>query len=207
MKRIDLEQGSPDWLLWRKSRICATDASIICGLYPYKTPRELWLEKKPGFIPEPPNEAMLRGQILEPVARERFIQETGIHVVPACVEHDSHWWMGASLDGISTCGKILLEIKCPGKRNHAFSIEIGVLEYWKAQIQHQLFITGSDVAYFVSYNPDFDPGHQFVLRKVLPDVEFMARMLDAESRFYHINIRSNVEPPDHVNPLYIDAAD
>jgi putative phage-type endonuclease len=201
MKRIDLQQGSPEWLAYRKQHIMATDASIISGLYPYKTLHDLWLEKQPNFVSEPPNEHMLRGQALEPEAREIFIRETGLQVAPAVVEHSSHWWAGASLDGISTHGNIVLEIKCPSERNHLFSLEIGIREYWQVQIQHQLFVTGAEMAIFMSYNPDFEDGKKFIFRDVFPNEEFIKGMIMDERYFYDIHMLAEVEP--NVNQLYM----
>lgn len=34
MKEIKLEQGTPEWLAWRRTVITATDASIILGNNP-----------------------------------------------------------------------------------------------------------------------------------------------------------------------------
>lgn len=194
MKLIDLEQGTEPWKQWRRGRICGTDASIICGLYPYKTVHDLWLEKQPNFIPEPANEAMLRGNALEPEARQLFIEVTGIQVAPAVVEYENHSWAGASLDGLSRNSKTLLEIKCPGQRNHLFSLEIGILEYWQVQIQHQFFVTGADICYFMSYNPDFEDGKKYIIRKIFPDWVFIEDMVAAERYFYDINMSADVEP-------------
>jgi putative phage-type endonuclease len=202
MKILNLEQGSAEWLAYRKQHIMATDAAIICGLYPYKTQHDLWLEKRPNFVPEPPNEHMLRGQHLEPIAREIFIRETGIHVAPAVIEHDTHWWMAASLDGLSTCKKIVLEIKCPSERNHLFSLECGILEYWQVQMQHQLKAAEADITYFMSYNPDFDVGRKFIIRQLFPNKEFIKDMMAAERYFYDINMMGEIEP--NVKPLYKD---
>ena len=203
MKIINLEQRSAEWLAWRKERVTATDAAVICGSNRYKTLHDLWLEKQPNFVPGPPNEHMLRGELLEPEARALFIQDTGIEVEPIVAEHSSQCWAGASLDGISTCGKILLEIKCPSHRNHLFSLECGILEYWQAQIQHQFFVTGAEIAFFMSYNPDFEDGRKFIVRDLLPDWEFIERMVAAERYFYDINMLGEVEP---VKQLYIETA-
>lgn len=201
MKVLNYTQGSADWLAWRQTRITATDAACILGLNEYKSAHQLWQEKLGLVDPEPINEAMLRGQELEPVAREIFIKETGIFVEPRVVEHSEHWWMGASLDGLSTCGKIVLEIKCPGNRNHLFALAIGIREYWEIQMQHQLFVTGADIAYFISYNPDFEEGRKWATYSMLPNAEFMAAMFDAEKYFYDVNICGMVDP-DSINRLY-----
>ena len=40
-----MEQKSEEWLDWRKKGIGSSDAPIIMGVSPWKTPFELWEEK------------------------------------------------------------------------------------------------------------------------------------------------------------------
>ncbi len=44
MKIIDLEQGTPEWLEWRKNGIGSSDIATIMGANPYQTPYQLWEE-------------------------------------------------------------------------------------------------------------------------------------------------------------------
>ena len=86
MKEIKLEQGSPEWLAWRKTVITATDASIILGNNPWDTPYTCW-QRKLGLIEEKKsNEAMERGKRLEPEARAQFMDHYGIYMEPRVVE-------------------------------------------------------------------------------------------------------------------------
>ena len=67
-----LEQGSAEWLTLRKSKICASEAAIILGISPWKTPFQLWEEKtgrkESGFS----SIAMQYGTDMEPKIREWF---------------------------------------------------------------------------------------------------------------------------------------
>lgn len=61
MARIDIQQGSAEWLALRRTKITASDAGVITQLNPWKTPRDLFFEKY-GFIEIIENEAMRRVQ-------------------------------------------------------------------------------------------------------------------------------------------------
>jgi len=66
------------WLQERKTGIGGSDASVVLGVNPYKTIRELWLEKT-GLAQDPEKESgpILRGRVLEPVAADQYAQKTG----------------------------------------------------------------------------------------------------------------------------------
>src|ERR1700743_3251665 len=118
MKVIELEQGSQEWLSWRKTVITATDCSSIMGNNPWTTAYKCW-QRKVGLIEEnKSNEAMERGKRLEPEARSQFTQQYGIDMTPVVVESTEYDFLGASLDGISIMGNYLLEIKCGGDKLH-----------------------------------------------------------------------------------------
>ena len=93
-------QGSDAWKIFRKHKIMASEAAIIMGSNPWKTPHKLWSQKV-GNIPEDQsNERMEKGTRLEPIARQLLIERTGINFTPALILHQELDWMGASLDGI-----------------------------------------------------------------------------------------------------------
>jgi putative phage-type endonuclease len=192
MHRVNLVQGSPEWLQWRSGRITATDAAIIVGLNPWKSPDELLDEKLGRVIPPPPNDRMKRGTLLEPTARALFIETTGIEVEPACVEHDKMWWHASSLDGLDATGKIIIEVKCPSAETHAMASVFDIPRYYYAQMQHQLISTGADICYYVSYYPD-DPVEQLHILEVYPDEVFMQSMLLLEQAFYEDHMCGGVE--------------
>lgn len=192
MKILTLEQGSESWLIWRKTHITATDASVILGKNPYKTAHELWEEKlgiRPGVTQTP---AMERGTRLEPEARNIACEVLEIDFFPAVVESEENPWMVASLDGLSPCHEYILEIKCPNVGTHAFSLQDGIHFYYHAQMQHQLAVTGAKKCYYMSYRPEHETKYKII--EVLPDLEYIQEMIETEHRFYIENLCQMKEP-------------
>jgi len=74
---VKAEQRSPEWFALRKDGITATDAAVIAGLSPYKTPYQLWAEKRGEYTPDAPGAAAVRGILLENTVAEFYEMETG----------------------------------------------------------------------------------------------------------------------------------
>ncbi len=181
MKIVSLLQGSAEWLEWRFRMIMATDASVIAGTNPFKTPFELYLEKMDG-ITTPSNDAMRRGQELEPIARALFIEETGIHVEPAVIESSEFHWMGASLDGIDATRKIIVEIKAPKLKTHLSTIDNIIPEYYETQMIHQLICSNADICYYVSYHPDCN--NKLIIQERFLNKMALEGLVSQEKAFY-----------------------
>jgi putative phage-type endonuclease len=188
MRIIELEQGSPEWLSWRKTVITATDCPIIMGSSPWSTAYKCW-QRKLGLTEEQKtNDAMERGKRLEPEARNQFIERHGINMVPVVVESTEFNFLGASLDGLSECHKYVLEIKCGGEKLHKQASEGCIPAYYEHQIQHQLLVTGAEKAFYYSYN-----GTDGICIEVLPDPEFKTKFLAKAREFWKCVAFS--EPP------------
>src|SRR5277367_4327685 len=148
MKVINVEQGSEEWLSWRKTVITATDCPAILGSSPWATAYKCW-QKKLGLIPEQKsNDAMERGKRLEPVIRERFINKYGLNMTPIVLESSEYDFLGASLDGLSDCGKYVLEIKTGGHNLYKMAQDGVVPQYYLDQIQHQLLVTEAEKCFY-----------------------------------------------------------
>lgn len=178
MRTITLEQGTSQWLSYRRNKIGGSDSSSImqCG---FKTPYQLFLEKL-GLYEQPLTYAMKRGQELEPLARIKFKEITGIETLPVVVEHDERSWQIASLDGLSNDGKVFVEIKTGGDAalERAKSGKISDSNY--CQIQHQLEVTGLNMAFFFFF--DGMDGYPIEIKR---DDEYIHRLVEAEERFWN----------------------
>jgi putative phage-type endonuclease len=178
MKKIDLEQGSQEWLSWRKTVITATDCPAILGSSPWSTAYKCW-QKKKGFLEEKEtNEAMERGKRLEPEARAQFCERYGITMNPMVVESSEFDFLGASLDGISSLGNHILEIKCGGSVLHNQASNGIIPQYYLDQIQHQLLVTRAEKGYYYSYN-----GKDGICIEVLPEPNFEERFMPKAREF------------------------
>jgi putative phage-type endonuclease len=176
-KIVELEQGTSDWLAFRNERITATDASIIMGRNPYKTPLTLWRQKlglqEKDFV----NEAMLRGARLEPKARAAFNEYIDLDLQPAVLVHDSIDWMMASLDGFD--GEHIVEIKCPGQKVYDACRNGDIPDYWIIQMYHQMIVANLSWAYLFVFD-----GEEGILKEIEIDDVIAQEMLNREADFY-----------------------
>lgn len=186
MKFIDLAQGSQEWLHFRRMGIGASDAPSIMGVG-FKTPYQLFMDKMTGSEAVV-NSAMQRGKDLEQPARELFIKMTGIEIDPAVVVHDEHEWQFASLDGIDKDKSILVEIKCPGHRDHQSAVEGMIPGKYYPQLQHQFAVTGLDRGYYFSFD-----GKNGVIVEIRRDDHYIKELIHKEKQFYQCML--DLEPP------------
>lgn len=154
MKRVELQQRSEQWKLWRREGITATESAMICAESPFKTPRQLWLEKV-GRNEEPDLSAIPAvrfGIMHEDEARRMAESVLGTSIEPACGEYDADPRFRASFDGLTPEG-LPVEIKCPGETTMQDVRENGyasaAVTYYQWQLQHQLLVAGADRGWLV----------------------------------------------------------
>ncbi len=183
MARIErLHQNTPEWHRWRRQGIGASDAPVIMGEAPFKSPRTLWSIKTGRTQEDHAGPAARRGQHLEPFARRAYERQTGIHMEPLCLVHEEFDWMRASLDGISFDGTTVLEIKCPlSVRDRTSAREGRVPPHYYAQLQHELEVSRAERAHYWSF--DRTAG---TLIEVRPDRDYAKRLLEAEAAFWQL---------------------
>lgn len=163
----------------RNSIIGSSDAPVIMEVSPWKTPYALWEEKLGLRKSNRMTSAMERGIQLEEQARKNFEEQTGIYVIPQKVYHPDKKWMRASLDGMDFDGKHIVEIKCPNNKDHSEAKEGKVPEKYIPQIQHQLAVTGLEMAFYFSFD-----GNEGVIVEVKKDEKYILELLQKEENFY-----------------------
>jgi len=179
MRFNDLEQGTTNWLEWRRKGIGASEAAAVLGLSPWTHREDLLREKtSPARVQQDDNHHTLRGKKLEPVAREMYEDLMGWGMEVFCASHDEYDFIRASFDGVRKKDhKIILEIKCPSQRWHEHTLTEGVPDWYFAQIQHQLLVNEkAELAHFVSYCPAYKK-HPFVIKTIKRDKDFQTILL------------------------------
>jgi len=129
----------------------ASDIPVLMGENPWKSIKKL-LKEKDGYGGNYKNRAMQRGTMLEPEARREYSKKVGFDVNPVCLQHKEYFWARASLDGISSNRKNVVEIKC-GESAYRKSQKGIVPKYYYGQLQHILFITGLHLIDYWCYLP------------------------------------------------------
>lgn len=168
---VKAEQRSPEWHALRKEGITATEAAVIAGLSPYKTPYQLWAEKLGKYEPEPVGAAAVRGLILEATVAEFYEMETGreLRRSNGIVRLKEIPWVMASLDRTVVGEDGLVEIKTStSPRWSLYPVPPEV----EAQVQWQMFVTGApwcDVAALLG-------GLVFRIERVVADVEYQTNL-------------------------------
>lgn len=142
---VELEQGSEEWLEFRRSKRMASETPIIMGVSPWQKPKDVVKAKRGENAKS--NYAMRRGQELEPVARDVYQGIIGVLRPAVFVDGD----YGASLDGIDLFNELVVEIKCPmkGKASELWKqAENGEIPtHYALQMQHQMMVTGIETAH------------------------------------------------------------
>jgi putative phage-type endonuclease len=203
---IKIEQNTDAWLLWRNAGIIGgSDApSVKLGEnHPYRTPLDLFKQKTGQMDGPVMNAAMQRGHDLEPIARDLFVSQTGIHMRPACYEHPKYQFLRASVDGIAEDGQSILEIKCPNDRAHKEALNGQVPYYYMAQLQHNLMITGASVCFYWSYSDRaaFKEGERTALVMVGRDEAYIDDLLKRELAFANC-VKQGIPPTgDYTAPV------
>jgi putative phage-type endonuclease len=174
-----LIQGTDEWKEFRKKGVGASDAGVILGVNPWKTPLQLY-EEKLGLRESYMTERMQRGNDLEDIALNEFIRKTDmLFYKPPTMIHNKFPWLYASLDGIDMEGKNIVEIKCPGSRDHEEAKAGHLPEKYYPQLQHQMEVTNLDMAYYFSFD-----GSDGVILKVYRDDVYIQNMVAKEFLFW-----------------------
>jgi putative phage-type endonuclease len=191
---IDLQQGSTEWLAWRRGKITASMAATILGVSPCETRLQLYNKILSGEE-TPDNEAMAHGRNTEPEARGWLIDRTGTPYSPVCIESTRYPWMAASLDGWNAyTDKPIVEIKCPMKRYAVIQDMCEVPAHYYPQLQHQLAVAGAEQMYFLTYSKSDQEG---VIMTVKRDDLFIEKLIIAEESFYRRLV--SFDPPDPID--------
>jgi putative phage-type endonuclease len=180
---LDIHQGSDEWLELRRTKVCASDASVILGISPWMDTIQLYEEKLGLREPKSINSAMQRGMILEPKARSLFENKYGILMTSEVILHPIDDWMLSSLDGMSLDGKSILEIKCTNRKNHDLAMSGKIPDHYYPQVQHQIECAGVDFCYYCSFY-----GDDICVVVVKRDNTYIHTMKEREYEFYQCMI-------------------
>lgn len=185
---VDLEQGTPEWLDFRRDKIGASHASTIMDKNPWKTRYQLWKQYMDGSG-DVVNAAMRKGTALEPIARQLFIEQTGIMVRPVVAISKERPWQIASLDGLSEDGMVMVEIKCGNEDLYLKALGGEVPAYYGLQVQHQHSVISPLIGYYCCF---YDG--KIVVLEVKRDVVLIQELLKEEEEFWGLVMSK--QPPE-----------
>ena len=190
-----------DWLAVRNTGIGGSDAAAACGLNPYMSMLELWLIKTGRQNPDLSDGLMENaysplywGKELEPLIAKYYTAKTGNKVrrVNAVLQHPDpdKSFMLANLDYAVNKSEVgVLEIKTTGEHG-AKLWKHGVPLYVTCQVQHQLAVTGKQLAHVCV----LICGHESRVYEIKRDELIINQLIQQERRFWEY-VQQDVPPP------------
>lgn len=204
---INVKQQTPEWHALRRNKIGASDAPVIMEESPWKTPYQLWMEKLGLSEGQNQTPAMRYGLDLEDEVRKKVEAEIGQSFDPAFAISDEHYFMAASLDGLSVDRKSAIEIKCPGFKDHQVAISGEIPLKYKAQLHHQMMVLQIPEIYYCSFKKDAIYEDLYDLRIVIYkfDENYAKSLINAEIEFW--NGLQELKPPQLNSKDYVNHND
>ena len=197
MKRlVDVTKIShEEWLKYRKMGITGTDASSICGLNPFKSSMQVFIDKTTDNIDNFDNEAMRQGRELEEYVAQRFCEaeDKKVRRANAIFMNDKHSWMLADFDRLVVGERAGLECKTVSAYSADKWANGAIPLHYQLQCQHYLAVSGYDCWYIAA----LILGKEFIVRKIERDEELIQSLITIEKRFWEQNVLAGVMPePD-----------
>lgn len=188
-------QTHEEWLALRRKFIGGSDIAAILGLNPWKTPLQVWLEKKGKSFEWTSDKAEL-GHKIEPIIRERYQEKENKRIVTPS-EIFSQGIAGASTDGIILLDEWnspwdgVFEAKHPGWRQAYRWENNQTPEEYRCQVTWYMGILGlewSDIAALIG-------GDDWQVRRIDFDAELFGLMQQAAEKWWRDYIVAGKEPP------------
>lgn len=167
----DLQQGTEEWLNFRKTRISATDAyDLLRG----RSIEEILSSKQNSHFKG--NYYTKRGHLLEDEAKIIYSEAFEPLTNAGAILNSKFPNAMCSPDGIAG-DKGLVEVKCFNPERHLkvyHSLDPHIL----AQIQFQLLISEREWCDLTLYNPDMpDINDTFLIKHILPDPSIQEKLI------------------------------
>lgn len=186
-KIMTVEEGKDrqKWLAIRNTGIGGSDAGVIMGLNPYKSPYRLWMEKT-GQAEAPDlsgNQRIYWGVKNEPNVADWFMEDTG-KKVERCgtLRSIENPFMLANVDRVVVGENAGLEIKTAGYDQYKKWQDDDVPDSYYCQCLHYMAVTGADAWYIAVL---FD-GNNAKWKKIERNEADIAILTEAERAFWDL---------------------
>ncbi|WP_283785730.1 lambda-exonuclease family protein, partial [Campylobacter jejuni] len=150
---INLEQGSHEWLNFRKGKIGASMVASCVGIKGAFNSKEEAKDIILGLKEVYQNEAMKKGNNYEALIRARVEFLHSVSITPVVLQSLENEMFIASLDGIDENG-VVYEFKYSQDEYDFIKRNKKPSDKYYAQVQFQLYISGKEKCIFVAMNKE-----------------------------------------------------
>ena len=196
IKRNESEKAA--WLEKRKHYVTGTDAGKLIGVSPYGGKFAVWLDKMGRAAPVVETPAMKAGKKFESAILQTYAEEMNCKLEHVdgyqLITCDKYPRLGASLDGWNHDLQIPVDAKNIKWKNEkwgdAWTDQFP--EYYKAQLQVQMMVTGATFAHLaVMFS-----GQDFFIYSMEYDEDMAQKILDATDEFWPFVERDQMPEAD-----------
>lgn len=179
-----------EWLKLRKTGIGGSDAGAICGLNPYSSAMNVFLDKISEETEDQDSEAMRQGRDLEEYVAQRFVEETGLKVRRSNMMYRSREYpfMLADVDRLVVGEDAGLECKTASAYNADKWRDGEVPAHYVIQCYHYMAVTGKKSWYLAA----LILGMEFLYVKLSWDEEAIQNLVRLESDFWNHHVMTGV---------------
>ena len=181
----------------RRTCIGGSDAAALCGMSPFKTKHEVYLEKMGLVEPTASTDQMVWGTKLEPVIATWYADERGVQLQESpLLRHPEYDFIGGHVDRLVMNGSGpagILEVKTTDSRNRFEwgEAEDDIPAHYNIQVQHYMMTTGlpwCDVAVLIG-------GNDFRIKRVERHDDLLKSLIQIEIDFWREHVLKQI-PPD-----------
>lgn len=193
LNRLTSKTDQEEWLRVRKSYITGTDAGAVCGMNPYKSAMQVYLDKVNPEIEMVDNEAMRLGRDLEDYVAERFMEATGKRVRKsnAMYINDAYPFMMANVDRLVVGERAGLECKTASLYTADRWKDGNIPEWYYLQCQHYIKVLETDGWYLAVLI--FGKGFQYTY--IPRDEQMLSDLVTIEKDFWENHLKAGMMPP------------
>lgn len=195
LNRLTSRNDQEEWLRIRKSYLTGTDAGAVCGMNPYKSAMQVYLDKISPEIEITDNEVMRLGRDLEDYVAGRFAEATGkkVRKSNAMYVSDEHPFMMANVDRLVVGERAGLECKTASPYTADRWKDGNVPEWYYLQCQHYMKVLEMDRWYLAVLI--FGKGFRYTCLE--RDEEMLNDLVSIERDFWENHVQAKVLPsPD-----------
>lgn len=197
MKKLTETKNLPheEWLRWRKLGLGGSDAGAVCGLNPYLTAMEVYLDKTSENIEDVDNEAMRQGREFEEYVAMRFTEATGKKVRRANFMYydEKNPFMLADVDRMVVGENAGLECKTASPYMEDKWKDGKIPLSYVIQCHHYISVCNADAWYIAV----LIYGREFKWHKIERDEEMTADLVRIEKNFWENHVLKKMLPePD-----------
>ena len=184
------------WLAVRSESIGGSECAAACALSKFRSPWQIFAEKKGLIKREKAGRAAYFGSLLEPVVRQEFgkLMNCSVKTLPFILKSKENPFISANIDGYFQMkdGRIaLLECKCTSAYNKSEWDNNSVpLDYY-LQCQHYLYVTGLEVVYICC----LIGGNELINVRIDRDEASIANLISMLKNFWFNYMVLNTPPP------------